>query len=157
MKEEVLHIFTSYLETHQQRRTPERFAILEEIYDRSTHFHAEELYEKMKNKNFRISRATVYNTLELLQQCDLIKKHQFNTGQAIYERSYGFRQHDHLICSDCNQLLEFCDPRIQQIKDKMGEILQFNIFHHALTLYGKCNNASCPNRKKEKPINQEPI
>ncbi len=152
MKEEVLKIFNSYLENNQQRRTPERFAILEEIYDRSTHFHAEELYVRLKNKNFQISRATVYNTLELLLQCDLIKKHQFNSGQAVYEKSYGFRQHDHLICSDCNQLIEFCDPRIQQIKDKMGEILQFKIFHHSLTLFGSCTNSACPNRNTGKPL-----
>ena len=136
--EEVKVIFKAYLEKHKYRKTPERFAILEEIYSRNDHFDAEALYIHMKNQSYRVSRATVYNTLELLVNCDLITKHQFGKNLAQYEKSYGFKQHDHLICVDCGKVLEFCDPRIQGIKDMMGEILNFEITHHALNMYGKC-------------------
>src|SRR5215831_4962164 len=118
--EQVRQTFTEYLEKHQQRKTAERFAILEEIYSRSDHFDAEALYEEMKRKHYDISRATVYNTLELLQECELVTRHQFGNNQARYEKSYGYRQHDHLICLDCNKVLEFCDPRIHQISTRMG-------------------------------------
>ena len=136
--EEVKVIFTQYLDNHKQRRTPERFKILEEIYKRNTHFDAEELYIYLKSNNFNISRATVYNTLELLVTCDLVKKHQFGKNLAQFEKSYGFKQHDHIICANCGKVVEFCDPRVQQIKLMMGELLNYKITHHSLNLYGIC-------------------
>lgn len=143
---EVENIFSAYLENNNYRKTPERFAILEEIYRRTDHFDAEALYIHMKTQNYRVSRATVYNTLELLVNCDLVKKHQFGKNLAQYEKSYGFKQHDHLICVDCGKVLEFCDPRVQQIKDMMGEILEFKVTHHSLNLYGQCQH-ECDHKK----------
>lgn len=140
---EVKKIFAVHLAQNGLRKTPERFAILDEIYKRNDHFEAEALYNQMLSRDVQVSRATVYNTLELLVSCNLVAKHQFGQNQARFEKSYGYRQHDHLICLDCNRVLEFCDPRIHQIETTMGELLNFKIDHHSLTMYGSCQKPNC--------------
>ncbi len=147
--DKVKTIFNNFITKKGLRKTPERFAILDKIYSKNGHFDIDNLYVDMRNDNYMISKATIYNTINLLIECDLVVRHLFDNNIAQYEKSYHFKQHDHLVCTKCHEVMEFCDPRIQTIRSTVEELFNFKIEHHALNLYGVCNSyPNCINFQK---------
>ncbi len=145
----VKEIFRTYLKERNQRQTPERFMVLEEIYSSDGHFDADDIFFNMKKAGTRVSRATVYNTLDLLIECGLVQRQQFGKNQFYYERSYAYQQHDHMICKECGVVIEFCDPRILEIQKLMEKIHDFNVDGHSLHLFGTCKNTEECKRRQE--------
>ena len=98
------------------------------------------MFQKIIKKN-KISKATIYNTIEILTNLKLIKKHSF-LNKTLYEKSFQKKQHNHLLCTDCDTVLEFCDPRIQNIIDSIELSMKFKVSEHSLNFYGKCKKCT---------------
>jgi Fur family ferric uptake transcriptional regulator len=149
LKEAAKQKFTDYLTAHKHRKTPERFAILDLIYAEARHFDIETLYEALIKQNFRVSRATLYNTLQLLEDCRLIQKHQVNEHPGIYERINPNDFHHHLVCSECGSLSNYKDAALSlMLRNK--KIRKFTVTHHSLYFYGLCDACSKKLKKQNK-------
>ena len=117
VKDTVRQIFTEYLTANGHRKTPERYAILDTIYSIDGHFDIDMLYSRMMDQeNFRVSRATLYNTIILLINARLVIKHQFGTSSQ-YEKSYNRETHHHQICTQCGRVTEFQNEELQHAID----------------------------------------
>lgn len=144
----VKDVFTQFLVERKHRKTPERYAILDHIYSHEGHFNAELLYNAMQHE-YRVSLATVYNTLELLLECRLIVKHQFGEQIAQYEKTFGNSIHNHLVCTKCGRVKEFSDKKIRAaIQSK--SFVHFEPTHYSLYLYGLCSKCKPQQSNKSK-------
>lgn len=139
IKEIVKQIFTDYLTANNCRKTPERYAILDLIYSgASGHFDMDTLYEAMTSRSFRVSRATLYNTMQLLVECKLVLKHQFGSNLSYYERAYNNDIHHHLICTNCHSVREHKDLELQTIIQNK-KVKGFTPNHYSLYIFGTCS------------------
>ncbi len=140
--EVIKDVLRQYLKDKGLRNTPERYTILEEIYNYDEHFNVDDLYLLMLQRKYHISKATIYNTIEVFLDAGLIRKHQFGEG-STYEKSYFDKQHDHLVLyksgsdKEIEEIIEFCDPRIQAIKDSIENIFNVKIDSHTLYFFGQ--------------------
>ena len=131
-------IFRSFLKNGKNRITPERFEVMDAALDYNGHFGADDLYILMKNKDSSISRATVYKTLELLVQCDLLSKRNFGENITRYESSFKKQIHDHLICMDCGRIIEFSNKRLSELPEKISAEQGFNFESYSFNIFARC-------------------
>jgi len=131
--------------TGKLRATPERFAVLDEVLKSQGHFDAEGLYYRLMTSGVRISKATVYNTLDLLLACGLVSKYRFTDNISRYEKAFGRPQHHHLICLDCGDIIEFVSERLERIQDEVCSEKTFLPQSSSLQIFGTCSRC----RKKE--------
>ena len=154
VKDTVKQIFTEYLNANGHRKTPERYAILDTIYSIDGHFDIDTLYSLMADQeNFRVSRATLYNTIILLINARLVIKHQFGNSSQ-YEKSYNRDTHHHQICTQCGKVTEFQNEELQQAIGNT-KLSRFSLSHYSLYLYGLCSKCDRANKRKKKNNNHK--
>jgi Fur family ferric uptake transcriptional regulator len=136
--------FQNYLATLGLRLTRERVALVREIFSTHYHFEADELLLKMKQKSVKISRATIYRTLELLVKSGMVRRVHLGEDHYHYEHVKGDSHHDHLICTTCGSVIEFHDANLEARTLEICEKKKFTHTFHNLQILGVCD--SC--RKK---------
>lgn len=139
--EEIKETFINYLKDHAHRITNERFLILDAALSMKGHFDADALYLQMKNDYINVSRATVYKTLELMSECNILTKHNFKGDRTRYETKIGRNPHYHIICITCNKIIEFEYPMIEKIQDKVCKENNLKMVDHTFQVFAKCENS----------------
>lgn len=131
-------LFLEYLEQRNLKLTRQREAVIDEIFEGRGHFEAEEIVQRLRQRKLRVSRATVYRTLELLKECQLVERLDFGTAHAYYEHTHVGEHHDHLICDQCGSITEFHNERLEAIQAEICKKHGFEESHHSLRIFGRC-------------------
>ena len=128
---------TSYLEENKRRKTPERYAILDAIYNINGHFTLEELGSKMEADNFRVSKATLYNAINLFMQLRLVVRHTFQQG-THYEACFHSDYHCHQICTVCGKVQEVGGAALSALIGNI-KLKRFHPMGCSINIYGVCS------------------
>ena len=128
-----------HLTKKNQRMTPQRCLIAKVLFDSNAHLNADELHQRVRIVDSTVGHATVYRTLKLFEEYHLVHSHKFGDGTVRYEVSVGGDEHhDHLVCNDCGQIIEFENEQIEALQDEVGRAHGFALTHHKMELYGTC-------------------
>lgn len=140
--------FTAFLSARRLRRTRERYAILEAVNAIQGHFAVETLLTRMNEGPLPVSRGTVYNTMSLLLDCGLVRRHQFAGQPPQYESMIGVKaNHLHLVCLQCGHVREVTDAEMERLV-RNRRYKTFTPDYFALNIYGICSRCARNNRKK---------
>ena len=151
-----LERFAEFLQSKGKRITQQRRTLVEFVFSQHDHFDADELLEdlrkiaKSKGED-KVSRPTVYRTLTELVDAGLLRKFDL-AGRAVYEHDYGYPQHDHLYCMECEKLIEFSSDELIKFRDKVGAASGFRVSSHRFIINGTCNDCTLAKRRKKRPV-----
>jgi Fur family ferric uptake transcriptional regulator len=138
--QEAREVLTRYLKGGgKQRATPERYAILDAVLEIQGHFDAESLYYRLLANGVKVSKATVYNTLDILQGCGLVSKYRFTEKTSRYEKAFGRPHHHHLICLHCGDIVEFVNERLESLQEDVCSANNFVPQSSSLQIFGTCS------------------
>jgi Fur family transcriptional regulator, ferric uptake regulator len=150
MPEKDIHTyFTNYLKRNKYRITPERFEVLDSILSTEDHFDADDLFLRLKNDGSKVSRATVYNTLDILTECSIVTRDHFGEKLARYELVYGNEPHHHIVCQSCGKIEEFVDKRVDRMARDAARTMDYELDSGVLHIYGICRDCSESKAPKE--------
>jgi Fur family ferric uptake transcriptional regulator len=145
--------FEEYLQSRGKRITSQRRALVDFIFERHDHFDADELIATLPGRpgGDKISRPTVYRTLNELVEAGLLRKMSLGP-RAVYEHDYGYPQHDHLHCQICDKLIEFQSDELQEIRDAVAREHNFRVTGHRLIITGTCHDCSRKRHRGKSPL-----
>lgn len=142
MHQEAEKNFSQFLEKKDLKLTTQRRTILRQALEANGHFSAETLLKLSKDADETISKATVYRTLALLKDSQILEEQDFGDGKKLYERAEGRKHHDHMVCIRCGKILEFENEEIEKLQNAMARQKNFKIVYHSLKLFGFCQNCA---------------
>jgi len=134
--------FEAFLRSRKLKYTGERKALVQAVFQTDHHFDADSLHMALRKKGGDISRATVYRTLDLLVLCGLVRRQSLGEQDAHYEAVRGDEHHDHLICLNCQKVIEFFRPDLEALQDAICEEHKFRALHHSLQIFGLCSDCA---------------
>lgn len=141
--QQAINKFQLYSRSIGLKQTKQREIIVTEFFNKNAHLSADELLTLVRKIDSKISLATVYRTLKLLQECALATAHNFNDNHTRFEPTLDTSEHhDHLICTSCGKIVEFFNQKIEELQKQIAQSYGFTITHHKMELYGSCNNCS---------------
>ncbi len=147
--------FEAFLKKRGLKVTAQRRTMVRAALAHAGHFTAEDVHATMREEGLRVSLATVYRALSLLEEAGVIEGHDFADGQRRYERAFLREHHDHLICLDCRAVVEFQSRSIEELQEQILAERGFKMVHHALTIFATCETLArtgrCPRRDEEAP------
>lgn len=135
---ERLDSFRLWIKEQGLKATAQRDDIAQVFFSTTRHISVEELYNEVRQVNSRVGYATVYRTLKLLKECGLAEERHFADGQARFENIEDQRHHDHLICERCGRIVEFVQPRIEELQEELAQKYGFVATTHKMEIYGIC-------------------
>jgi len=139
--------FAEFLQSRGRRMTQQRRQIVEEVFSRHEHFNADELCDHLsRSSRSKVSRPTVYRTLQELEEAGLLRKMVLAGRRGVYEHDYGYPQHDHLYCEKCEKLIEFHSDDVARIREAVAREHHFRPSSHRLIISGLC--AECFRAKR---------
>jgi Fur family transcriptional regulator, ferric uptake regulator len=145
--------FAEFIQRKGLKTTKQRNTIITTFFGLRGHISVEELLVEVKKANPRIGYATVYRTLHLLVESNLVEERRFGDGLARYEGHSDVEHHDHMICVECGQISEFFNPKLEALQEQLAAENNFEIYRHRLELYGVCKDKDgCGQRKKSKKV-----
>jgi Fur family ferric uptake transcriptional regulator len=140
--------FEEYLQSRGMRMTQQRRFLLEHVFSRHEHFDADALIERLPSSGEEryVSRPTVYRTLNEFVDAGLLRKFQLG-GRAVYEHDYGYPQHDHLHCLECQKLIEFRSKELLELRSAVAQEHRFHVTGHRLIISGICEDCRRSKRR----------
>jgi Fur family ferric uptake transcriptional regulator len=135
---QALEVFEGFLRTKGLKMTEQRRTLVRTALGQEGHFTADDFHDRLRGTGERVSLATVYRALSLLEESGILEGHDFEDGQRRYERALTREHHDHLICLDCRAVVEFRNSRIEELQDEVLAQNGFDMVHHVMTIFASC-------------------